>query len=227
MELTTQQKKILEVFSMYARGYGKNKVSFIIHYYEGSKPEIYDDYFTDEEGGSQLKGYDKINNLMEYFGEEFTDEVMDNMDDSGYAELHILIDCVEKEITFDFQVQVTNTTDEYYEEDIEDVDDLESIVTYMAKNNYKKATISFEGGGDSGYIDDSIYFTNGRNSVSKFDKLEDYLYSLLEDALPGWEINDGSQGTFTIDLEQGTINLTLGINTTEMESAGTLARFQF
>lgn len=227
MELTNEQKKILEVFSMYARGYGKNKVSFIINFYEGSKPEIFDDYFADEEGGSQLKGYDKINNLMEYFGEEFTDEVMDYMDDSGYAELHILIDCIEKEITFDVQVQVTNTTDEYYEEDIEDVDDLESIVTYMAKNNYKTATINFNGGGDSGYIEDSIYFTNGRSKVDDFGKLEDYLYDMLEKALPGWEINDGSQGTFTIDLEQGTINLALGINTIEMESAGTLARFQF
>jgi hypothetical protein len=97
----------------------------------------------------------------------------------------------------------------------------------MAKNNYKKATISFEGGGDNGYIDDSIYFTNGRSRVGDFGKLEEYLYDMLEKALPGWEINDGSQGTFTIDLEQGTINLALGINTIEMESAGTLARFQF
>ena len=212
---------------MYARGYGKNKVSFTIGYYEEGKPEIFDDYFRDEEGGSSLEGYDRINNLMKYFGKEFTDEVMDYMDDSGYTELHILIDCIEKEITFDVQVEVTNTTDEYYEEDIEDVDDLESIVTYMAKNNYKTATINFNGGGDSGYIDDTIYFSNGRNRVSDFGKLEDYLYDMLEEALPGWEINDGSQGTFTINLEQGTINLALGINTTEMESSGTIARFEF
>ena len=213
---------------MYARGYGKNKVSFSINYYEGGGPEIYDDYFMDEEGGSQIRGYEKINNLMEYFGKEFTDKVMDYMDDSGwYAQLHILIDCIEKEITFDVQVQVTNTQDEYYEKDIEDVDDLESIVTYMSKNDYKTATISFNGSGDSGYIEDSIYFTNGRINISDFGKLEDYLYDMLENALPGWEINDGSQGTFTIDLEQGTINLELGINSTGMESPGTIARFQF
>jgi hypothetical protein len=227
MELTTQQKKILEVFSMYARGYGKNKVSFTIAYYEGGKPEIYDDYFADEQGGSQLKGYDKINNLMEYFGKEFANEVMDYMDDSGYAELNILIDCIEKEITFDVQVQVTNTTDEYYEEDIENVDDLEELVSYMAKNDYKTANVSFNGGGDSGDIDDTIYFDNGRSRVGDFGKLEDYLYDMLQNALPGWEINDGSQGTFTIDLGEGTIGLALGINSTEMESAGTIARFKF
>ena len=212
---------------MYARGYGKNKVSFIINFYEGSEPEIFDDYFTDEEGGSEIRGYEKINNLMEYFGKEFTDKVMDYMYDSGYAQLHILIDCIEKEITFDVQVQVTNTQDEYYEEDIEDVDDLESIVTYMTKNDYKTATINFNGGGDEGYIADTIYFSNGRNRVGDFGKLEDYLYDMLEGTLPGWEINDGSQGTFTIDLEEGTIGLKLGINTIEMESAGTIARFEF
>lgn len=214
---------------MYARGYGKNKVSFTINYYEEGKPEIYNDYFTDEEGGSSLEGYDRINNLMKYFGNQFSDEVMDNMDDSGYAQLDIFIDCIEREITFDVQVQVKNTTDEYYEEDIEDLENVDSgeLVSYMETNNYKTATISFNGGGDEGYIDDTIYFTNGRSKIDDFGELEDYLYDMLGNALPGWEINDGSQGTFTIDLEQGTINLELGINSIEMESVGTIARFQF
>jgi len=53
MELTQEQKKTLEVFSMYARGYGKKKVS-AWGSIEGC--ELYFDVktFNDEEGGSEL-----------------------------------------------------------------------------------------------------------------------------------------------------------------------------
>jgi hypothetical protein len=74
--------------------------------------------------------------------------------------------------------------------------------------------IPFEGGGDSGYIDDSVTLNDGtRFEIS--GTLSDILYEMLPG---GWEINEGSQGTFTIDLEEKTIELEYLENIYETQS---------
>lgn len=74
--------------------------------------------------------------------------------------------------------------------------------------------IPFEGGGDSGYIEDSVILDDG----TRFEipgSLSDILYEMLPG---GWEINEGSQGTFTIDLEEKTIELEYTENIYETQS---------
>ena len=229
-QLTDEQKKILDVFSRYARSYGKNKVRYSVEYYDDGKPEMWSKSFFDADGGSSLPGYDKILDLIRDFANDLSNDVVDYMEDDGYASLDIIIDCKEKDITFEVHIQITNTSSEYHENEIDGEPQLESIVSYMKEHNYKTGTIDFSGGGDSGYIEDSIYFEGGRNQVSNFGNfgnLEDFLYDMLQSVLPGWEIDEGSQGNFTIDLDNNVVGLSIEINSREMENVGTIARFEF
>jgi hypothetical protein len=67
--------------------------------------------------------------------------------------------------------------------------------------------LSFQGGGDSGSLEDEIYAKKDGNNIGSYDvpaSIESWCY----DALPGgWEIDEGSWGTFTFDCENRNINL--------------------
>ena len=70
--------------------------------------------------------------------------------------------------------------------------------------------VSFAGSGDSGYIEN--YGVN--EDDERFDLpggVEDVLYRMLS-RYGGWEINEGSQGDFTIDCNQKVIILEYGEN---------------
>jgi len=63
-------------------------------------------------------------------------------------------------------------------------------------------TIDYSGGGDSGYLEDS--FNNGDSVPAS---VSDFCYDMLENRFGGWEINEGSQGNFEIDLDRKEITL--------------------
>jgi hypothetical protein len=54
--------------------------------------------------------------------------------------------------------------------------------------------VGYDGGGDSGYIN-SDYRTEDGKTGDTPAAIEDICYDLLEDYV-GWEINEGSSGTF-------------------------------
>lgn len=76
--------------------------------------------------------------------------------------------------------------------DLEDNDEIEERVLRL----------DYNGSGDSGYIEDS--FTDGTDVPGD---LSDFCYQLLENNFGGWEINEGSQGYFEIDLDEKVITL--------------------
>jgi hypothetical protein len=60
----------------------------------------------------------------------------------------------------------------------------------------------FSGGGDSGYIEDTMTTSSG--TFDGPESCKDYMY----DKLPGgWEINEGSQGKGVFDINKGTFTL--------------------
>jgi hypothetical protein len=66
--------------------------------------------------------------------------------------------------------------------------------------------VQFDGGGDSGYIEDELYLDEGKETFNIPPTLMDKLYNLLSEN-SGWEIDEGSQGTFYIDPEEMLITL--------------------
>lgn len=230
MELTKEQKKILEVFSMYARGYGKEKVA-LYGTIEGCDLYFHSTKFNGEDGGSDLDGYDKIINLLRYIADEVKEEAIDSMEDcDGYGELKLTIDCIEKDLTIEVWENVLETTDDGGNDEIPNDEHFRGLTEYMKKNGYTIGNVTFNGGGDSGYIENDIAFSgkkNGNDPLDKFGNVEDYLYEMLESVLPGWEIDAGSSGSFEINLNDNMIYLNIQVNSYEMQVVDTLGRFEF
>lgn len=75
----------------------------------------------------------------------------------------------------------------------------------------------YSGSGDSGWFDGfDVFFPGDGNrtptdsewkkideikAASDMDKIEQELYEILESRAPGWEINEGSQGTFRFSVD--------------------------
>jgi hypothetical protein len=75
-------------------------------------------------------------------------------------------------------------------------------------------TITYNGGGDSGYIESSFDETGDAVPAG----IEDWCYSELESHFGGWEINEGSDGKFIFDFNKSTVLLLHTMNTEESET---------
>ena len=230
MELTQEQKKTLEIFSMYARGYGKKKVS-AWGTIEGC--ELYFDVktFNDEEGGSELDSYPKISTLLKGIANELREDVIDSMEEcDNYGEVKFLIDCIEKDLTLQVYENVQTSTDDGSSDEIPKDEHFRGLIEYMKKHGYTIGHVYFNGGGDSGYIENNIDFSgggSGRAPLDRFGKVEDYLYDMLNNTLSGWEIDAGSSGSFEINLNDDMIYLSINVYEYEMQLVDTLLRTEF
>ena len=64
-------------------------------------------------------------------------------------------------------------------------------------------TVSYEGGGDSGYIESTYESEKGTGDLPA--GIENICYNLLEE-YGGWEINEGSQGTIVFTKDEIEVN---------------------
>jgi len=75
-------------------------------------------------------------------------------------------------------------------------------------------TLRYNGGGDSGYIENS--FEENGDAVPA--EIEDWCYRALEQNFGGWEINEGSDGEFIFDFNNSMVTLNHTMNTEENAS---------
>jgi hypothetical protein len=144
-----------------------------------------------------------------------------DVDDINWGRVSVEIDCKTKEISISYDYSyydvgnsesVTHSLDEDDDENLMEVFDAlendEEIIDRVLQ-------VDYNGSGDSGYLEDD--FTNG-NSVPAV--VSDYAYNMLENSFGGWEINEGSQGNFEIDLDRKeiTLNHTSNIEETERDT---------
>ena len=83
---------------------------------------------------------------------------------------------------------------------------------------FKKIVIEYAGSGDEGYIEEirpEPEVEGLEISGELYADLEEAAYTILEESWGGWEINEGSQGHMTIDVEERSVFLHHGINTLE------------
>ena len=77
----------------------------------------------------------------------------------------------------------------------EELENIEGLET-------RSLRLDYNGSGDSGYLEDS--FTDGTDCPTS---VSDYCYNMLENNFGGWEINEGSQGYFEMDLDNKELTL--------------------
>lgn len=213
MKLSEEQKYILRQLSKYIKSFGMKYGTIVIE----------SDYFSNLDGYFK-EGVHFHNNWSVSFPEFALSTLEDivkrisntpalddlNKDSLNYDNLNIEIH------TDTMMIEVSR---EYGYEDIGDssgitwgdeTDDDEMVESLISEIRASDASISSEGivrldytgGGDSGYIDNSF---DGGGRVPSL--IEDWCYGRLEENFGGWEINEGSQGFFTFDLNNNIIEL--------------------
>lgn len=227
MELTKQDRKTLELFSWYAKGYGKEKVSMTFYFdYDGSVSDNHYSFY-DEDGGSSLDSYEAIDNLLNRILDEL--EIPD-MNDNTF-QIKFIIDCIEKELTVELFEDVMNGEPTGYVEEFPETEGFNSLAEYMKQKGYSEGIVEFNGSGDSGYIEERIEFDDIKNRdrkrVDDFNRVEDFLYEMLDNTMGGWEINEGSYGTIHFNLDERTVTVEMMVNQMTTVDRGILFRAEF
>lgn len=144
-----------------------------------------------------------------------------DVDDINWGRVTIDIDCKTKEISVSYDYSYydvgdsESVTHSLEEDDSEELMELFDTLENDDEINDRVLQLDYNGSGDSGYLEDD--FTNG-DSVPAV--VSDYAYRMLENNFGGWEINEGSQGNFEIDLDRKeiTLNHTSNIEETERDT---------
>lgn len=129
-----------------------------------------------------------------------------DVDSLDWERLEIKIDCDTSEISASYDYGYTTAGDSSGTEwDVEDDELLEEIfrdLEDIEPDNDDELVLDYNGSGDSGFVESS--FNNGGDVPSS---IEEWCYDQLESQYGGWEINEGSQGTFTFNMKNKTISL--------------------
>lgn len=80
------------------------------------------------------------------------------------------------------------------------------------KHDVSRIEIEFDGYGDSGTVT-----LAGEHDPEVTAATENYAYALLEQMFPGWEINEGSLGTITVDLDKSRVDVRFGARVESVE----------
>ena len=156
-------------------------------------PPIIENFFI-----SVLQKIINIDSLWDYIDDEKADDVTEH----GWLFISIYPKTNELEISMSYDVYTSQDRD--YEESISDI-----LQNYKPSSEvqpeiddwYKKGAIflaTYEGGGDSGYIDDDVTSNIGENQIPGI--IEDLCYKMINTYERGYELEEGGRGQIEIDF---------------------------
>ena len=165
--------------------------------------------------------------FLDTFFETLKDNVLDLLESGGDQSGRVTFkySTYNKKFTIDETIFTMDFESSVGEFEIDEKELLEDMIKWREEGK-TEIRIEFNGSGDSGYIDDYGH-TNGNNERVNLPAVwEDKLYNILESNHGGWEINEGSEGTFTIYNAEEKIELDFRMNV-ETESIGYEFEHQF
>jgi hypothetical protein len=226
LELTDEQKKTLKLFSYYCGSYGAKTATLTMYLTEGGSVDWQDDYWYSETN-TRIETYDKINSLIDYIFNET--DMMDYYDYDSSGTLQFEIDVNERKMIIQGWHREFSTDDSYKEWNDEDDDfgDLkDDFNRFFEQMGDETGKLSFDGSGDSGQLHDNIELSSGQSmDIPSF--IEEWCYDMLGYHFGGWEINEGSQGSFYFYPSRKLIELQFQQNIEEEESDGTVGYVEF
>ena len=169
----------------------------------------------------------KMIDSLDNFFDTMKDKVLDSLEanDESRATVSCQYSTKDKTFTIEEDIQTMDYESYNHEFEIDEKELLEDMVQWKEEGKLK-IRVDFNGGGDSGYIDDFGYYNDGNDKHDLSAVWEDKLYKILEQNHGGWEINEGSDGTFIIDNENQSIELDFRMNVEE-SSTGYEFKHQF
>lgn len=223
IDLTPEQIKTLQLFSYYVQSHGAGGITIDINLQDCNVEYIPDFGFGDN---TRIDLYDSITELIEELSS--LPDLYFDATCQDYGSLIWNIDCKERKVKvtlYENSLSSNEITNSLPFDNIPSnlLEHLDEFINTLPNDEINEYTIYFNGGGDSGYIDDFLTETNTPipNHVS------DILYELLNNTLGGWEINEGSQGKFILHLDEKVIDLYVEENISELMSLGTVLYFEF
>jgi hypothetical protein len=208
--LSLEDKKIIRSFSRYLNGLGMKEAEIEEYGYQLS--EI-DWSRVSIDGRNDIPDFflpviEKITNFVN--GSYLYKKVMTDFDDSDGGDLRVsfIVDTVNKEVSLLMSYQTMHESDDSLAFDSEeDSDNFNEWINDGAFSEIDKNTkilvLKYDGGGDSGYLNDEFEDTDYQVP----DEISSWCYNVLSNHFGGWEINEGSRGEFIFDLEKLEVTL--------------------
>lgn len=200
-----KSKKILQLAAIYMEKNGclwgeMDADSYSYSFYGG---RTFQCGTSEKEQGVNMRLPFDIGPILTKILEERSDDIpeeFDTWDNSGYlTSVSVKLYPKERKIMVSGVYQVTVTLDE----EASEIEMPDEVVKILNTWDIKSAKIDFNGGGDSGYIEDTIYDTGGENqAVSQIDdnnELDSFLYRVL-DNYGDWYNNEGASGHIELDV---------------------------
>ena len=237
MELTEKQKKDLNSFSLILNSLNmEDGVEWNYSYYE--------EWQEDEPNGPHYNNRDvssELNFLPGSIGELF-EEIKENFDtgnfyneyyDNENGNLFLILNAEKKEIIVNYDYYDMITEESNIEKNFSDFSNVtagwrgeeravktltnQNVVNELIKQYSNFCKLRYDGGGDSGWIENEIETENGITEIKKQTdvdvdgieaNLETISYDLLELYYGGWEINEGSSGSINYNFQEQKVTMT-------------------
>jgi hypothetical protein len=142
--------------------------------------------------------------LDEWFTKKFYEidqsGVLDEHEESGRVDIDFNVES--NKITINGYERVYGTDEQFKEYELDDYR-IEIFKEYI-KRGVSEVICTYEGGGDSGYINDYMGIDGESERIDA--SIQDVCYTELNN-FDGWEINQGSQGNIVFNLKDKTVTI--------------------
>lgn len=227
--LSPAQKKTLKLFSYYVQSHGHTETNKTCWISNCEIDDLNDQWISST--GRFFDSYEAIDSVINQIIEdnELSSKSFSDCDNSG--ELDINIDAVEGKILITLNEKIFGESDSGTEYTLNDFKDNKGVVKFMkflTELSITMASVEFNGGGDSGDIESSVYDGNDEILDLSYDnEVETFLYNRLNNFYRGWEINEGSHGKFVFYPIDNIIQLEFSEHTEDFVDRGKVFYSEF
>lgn len=225
IELTPEQIRTLKLFSYYCINNASDEVKTELHIYECTLDS--DIYGFHGYNNIFIEGYEKINDLLMGLINEYNLQ-SEPFEECTRAQLEIKVDCKERKLLISGMevVYITEGDGSGYEtERIEKDEELSSFFDEMKSKGMGVGFVDFDGGGDSGYINEKMTIDGDDYEIPAH--VQNVMYKMIQSNFGGWEMDEGSFGNFEFDFDSKELYLNIEKRMENWEDVGLLLYAEF
>ena len=202
LELSPEEIKAVKQFFVYIKSNGADTASIDSNFEYGYISYVGGLY---GDNGRSIPKFPPLEPIIEkIFDKVDTDEFEDNFhageNDVEFFSVDVIFDATDKKIIVECNYSTPDEEEAFDEDEIGNIE----IFKEYTDRGVSEIICTYNGGGDSGYVDSDMGVDGEREEVPDF--LEDMCYDALS-GFGGWEINEGSQGNIVFNLRDKTITV--------------------
>lgn len=210
LELSPEERKAIKQYFVFIKSNGADTASIDVNFEYGD-PAYISGIIGDN--GRAIPLFSPVQPIIDKIIDKVdTDEFEDNFhngeNDVEFFSVDIIFDATDKKIIVECNYSTPDEEEAFDESEINDMD----IFKEYTDRGVSEIICTYNGGGDSGYVDGDMSVDGERENTPAF--LEDMCYDALS-GFGGWEINEGSQGNIVFNLVDKTITVNHSWNTEE------------